>query len=125
MDVLKRWFDVLLKSALYSIAVMGKDADILQDAGFKTFKRTGDIYTLFYEKGIDILKDKGTLTYITSNTWMRTNFGESLREFFVTKSNPEILLNFEDTKIFPTATVEVNIMVTKRENGIKPSSSCN
>ena len=34
---------------------MGKDADILQDAGFKTFKRTGDIYTLFYEKGIDIL----------------------------------------------------------------------
>jgi len=46
---------------------------------------------------------------------MRTNFGEGLREFFVTKSNPEILLNFEDTKIFPTATVEVNIMVTKKE----------
>lgn len=117
MDVFEKGgFDVIIGNPPYiQLQKMGKDADILQDAGFKTFKRTGDIYTLFYEKGIDILKDKGTLTYITSNTWMRTNFGEGLREFFVTKSNPEILLNFEDTKIFPTATVEVNIMVTKRE----------
>lgn len=117
MDVFEKGgFNVIIGNPPYiQLQKMGKDADILQDAGFKTFKRTGDIYTLFYEKGIDILKDKGTLTYITSNTWMRTNFGESLREFFVTKSNPEILLNFEDTKIFPTATVEVNIMVTKKE----------
>jgi len=117
MDVFEKGgFDVIIGNPPYiQLQKMGKDADILQDAGFKTFKRTGDIYTLFYEKGIDILKDKGTLTYITSNTWMRTNFGEGLREFFVTKSNPEILLNFEDTKIFPTATVEVNIMVTKKE----------
>lgn len=117
MDVFEKGgFDVIIGNPPYiQLQKMGKDADLLQDAGFKTFKRTGDIYTLFYEKGIDILKDKGTLTYITSNTWMRTNFGEGLREFFVTKSNPEILLNFEDTKIFPTATVEVNIMVTKKE----------
>lgn len=117
MDVFEKGgFDVIIGNPPYiQLQKMGKEADILQDAGFKTFKRTGDIYTLFYEKGIDILKDKGTLTYITSNTWMRTNFGEGLREFFVTKSNPEILLNFEDTKIFPTATVEVNIMVTKKE----------
>jgi len=117
MDVFEKGgFDVIIGNPPYiQLQKMGKDADVLQDAGFKTFKRTGDIYTLFYEKGIDILKDKGTLTYITSNTWMRTNFGEGLREFFVTQSNPEILLNFEDTKIFPTATVEVNILITKKE----------
>ncbi len=118
MDVFEKGgFDVIIGNPPYiQIQKLGKHADILQEANFKTFRRTGDIYTLFYEKGICLLKNKGTLTYITSNTWMRTNFGEGLREFFITDSNPEILLNFEDTRIFPTATVEVNIMVTKKES---------
>ena len=33
---------------------MGKETDILQEAGFETFARTGDIYCLFYEKGFDL-----------------------------------------------------------------------
>lgn len=118
MDVFEKGgFDVIIGNPPYiQLQKMGKDSDILQEANFKTFRKTGDIYTLFYEKGLSLLKPKGTLTYITSNTWMRTNFGEGLREFFITDSNPEILLNFEDTRIFPTATVEVNIMVTKKES---------
>lgn len=47
---------------------------------------------------------------------MRTKFGESLRDYFTSKCNPEILLNFEDTQIFPSATVEVNILIAKRES---------
>lgn len=113
----KDGFDIIIGNPPYiQLQKMGKDSDILQEANFKTYRKTGDIYTLFYEKGLSLLKHKGTLTYITSNTWMRTNFGEGLREFFISDSNPEILLNFEDTRIFPTATVEVNIMVTKKEN---------
>jgi hypothetical protein len=117
MDVFEKGgFDVMIGNPPYiQLQKMGKDTDILQDENFETFKRTGDIYTLFYEKGIMLLKDNGTLTYITSNTWMRTKFGEGLREFLTKKTNPIKLLNFEDTKIFSTATVEVNILVTKKE----------
>ena len=118
LDVFEKGgFDVIIGNPPYiQLQKMGVETDVLEKSGFKTFRRTGDIYTLFYEKGLSLLKTKGTLTYITSNTWMRTNFGEGLREFFITDSNPEKLLNFEDTRIFPTATVEVNIMVTKKEN---------
>ncbi len=119
MDVFEQGgFDVMIGNPPYiQLQKMGKETDILQDAGFETFARTGDIYCLFYEKGIDLLKkDSGVLSYITSNTWMRTKFGESLREYFTTKCNPEILLNFEDTQIFPSATVEVNILIAKRES---------
>jgi len=113
----KGGFDVMIGNPPYiQLQKMGKDCDILQEEKFDTFKRTGDVYTLFYEKGISLLKDAGTLSYITSNTWMRTKFGEGLRDYFIKKSNPLKLLNFEDTKIFPSATVEVNIMLTKKEN---------
>lgn len=118
MDVFEQGgFDIMIGNPPYiQLQKMGKETDILQAEKFDTFKRTGDIYTLFYEKGINLLKDnKGVLTYITSNTWMRTKFGEGMRNFFVSKSNPVKLLNFEDTKIFPSATVEVNIMLTKKE----------
>ncbi len=118
MDVFEQGgFDIMIGNPPYiQLQKMGKDTDILQAEKFKTFKRTGDIYTLFYEKGINLLKpNEGILTYITSNTWMRTKFGEALRKFFIEYSNPIKLLNFEDTKIFPSATVEVNIMLTKKE----------
>jgi hypothetical protein len=114
----KGGFDVMIGNPPYiQLQKMGKETDILQEAGFETFARTGDIYCLFYEKGIDLLKkNEGILSYITSNTWMRTKFGESLRDYFTSKCNPEILLNFEDTQIFPSATVEVNILIVKRES---------
>lgn len=94
---------------------MGKETDILQEAGFETFARTGDIYCLFYEKGFDLLKKVGTLSYITSNSWMKTKYGKALRLFFSEKCNPLKLLNFDDTQIFPSATVEVNIFIGKNE----------
>jgi hypothetical protein len=122
MDVFEQGgFDVMIGNPPYiQLQKMGKETDILQEAGFETFARTGDIYCLFYEKGIDLLKkNEGVLSYITSNTWMRTKFGESLRDYFTTKCNPEILLNFEDTQIFPSATVEVNILIAKRESWSK------
>lgn len=109
-------FDVMIGNPPYiQLKKMGKETDILQDAGFETFARTGDIYCLFYEKGFDLLKKGGILSYITSNSWMKTKYGKALRLFFSEKCNPLKLLNFDDTQIFPSATVEVNIFIGKNE----------
>ncbi|MEM7298985.1 MAG: TaqI-like C-terminal specificity domain-containing protein, partial [Bacteroidota bacterium] len=55
------------------------------------------------------------LSFITSNSWMRAKYGKALRQYFKTNTNPVRLLNFEDTLLFPAATVETNILVLKRE----------
>lgn len=107
-------FDVVIGNPPYiQLQKMGKETDILQDAGFETFARTGDIYCLFYEKGFDLLKKGGTLTYITSNKWMRGGYGKSLRGFF-TKVNTKKILNL-GPGIFHSATVDTNIYIGKKE----------
>jgi len=65
----------------------GKLAKMYENQGYQTFARTGDIYSLFYEKGYQILKPKGILAYITSNKWMRAGYGEATRSFFAEKTN--------------------------------------
>ncbi len=116
-------FDIVIGNPPYiQLQKMGEETDLLQGSNFKTFSRTGDIYCLFYEQGINLLKSgNGVLSFITSNTWMRTKFGGRIRKFFTEEINTKQLLNFEDTQIFPSATVEVNILIAKKEmpdNGI-------
>lgn len=112
----KGGFDIMIGNPPYiQLQKMTEEIDTLQQAGYNTFTRTGDIYCLFYEQGNNLLKQSGTLCYISSNTWMRTKFGELLRKYFLQKTNPIKLLNFEDTKIFQTATVEVDVILTKKE----------
>ena len=65
---------------------------------------------MFYEKAIQLLKQKGILTYITSNSWLRTQYGYSLRKFLIENANPLQLINIEDIQVFEDATVESNII---------------
>ena len=84
---------------------------------YETFDSMGDIYSLFYEKGWQILKPNGVLCFITSNKWMRAGYGESTRKFLSEKTNPVLLIDFAGQKVFDNATVDVNIlMFTKGEN---------
>lgn len=51
---------------------------------------------------------------------MRAAYGESLRKFFVEKTNPLLLIDFSGNQIFDTATVDTNIlMFAKQKNEFK------
>ena len=90
-------------------------ADIYQGKGFETYNRSGDIFSLFYEQGWNLLKNKGYLCYITSNKWMRNESGLETRRFFATKSNPKLLMDFAGMQLFENATVETNILIFAKE----------
>lgn len=84
--------------------------------GYLTFKSTGDIYALFYEKGFDLLRKDGILCYITSNKWMRAGYGETLRSYFADHTIPLQLIDFGGFKVFKSATVDTNIYLAKKGN---------
>ena len=92
----------------------GKLGNLYKNCGFETFARTGDIYSLFYEQGWNLLNKGGHLCFITSNKWMRAGYGESTRKFFATKTNPLILVDL-GANVFENATVDTNILLFARD----------
>ena len=52
---------------------------------------------------------------------MRAGYGEKTREFFATKTNPKLLVDFSGLKLFESATVDTNILLFANEhNAGKP-----
>ncbi len=102
----------------------GELADLYKDRGFESYARTGDIYALFYERAHQLLKRDALLCFITSNKWMRSGYGESLRKFFAEKTHPQILVDFAGQKMFEAATVDTNILITRNTVAPANESAC-
>ncbi|MCR5759906.1 MAG: Eco57I restriction-modification methylase domain-containing protein [Bacteroidales bacterium] len=92
----------------------GELGKLYAPCGYHSFASTGDIYCLFYERGWQLLKKSGHLCYITSNKWMRAGYGEKLRSFLSTKTNPQLLIDFGGVKVFESATVDTNILLFEK-----------
>jgi hypothetical protein len=116
----KKGFDVVIGNPPYiqlqkTFDDKRKYADLYKQLNYETFERTGDIYCLFYEKGITLLNEGGHLAFITSNKWMRAAYGKKLRNYFL-KNNPKILIDL-GPGVFENATVDTNIfIIQKAEN---------
>ena len=95
----------------------GELADLYKECGFKTFSRMGDIYSLFYEQGYNILANSGHLCFITSNKWMRAGYGELTRQFFTGYTNPKIIVDLGGN-IFENATVDTNILLFSKSKNM-------
>ena len=111
-------FDIVIGNPPYIQlqANEGLLASLYQDKGYETYNRSGDIYSLFYEQGWNLLKIKGSLCYITSNKWMRNDSGVETRNFLATKTNPKLLFDFAGLQLFDNATVETNIIIIAKDN---------
>ncbi len=83
---------------------------------YKTYSQTGDIYSLFYELSNSLLKNEGFQSLITSNKWMRANYGLLYRKFIIEKTNPLLLVDFGQNLIFENATVHTNIIISQNSN---------
>ncbi len=103
-------FDVVIGNPPYvQIQKMDFDFSVIKTK-YQTFEQMGDIYILFYEKGLEILSKNGILNFITSNKWMRANYGESFRKFLCKKTNCIQLIDFNYYQVFDEASVDTNIL---------------
>ncbi|MDR1246975.1 MAG: Eco57I restriction-modification methylase domain-containing protein [Clostridiales Family XIII bacterium] len=107
-------FDIVIANPPYiHLEHIKEQSAYYRTLNFSVYEARGDIYALFYEKGVQLLKDNGFLCYITSNKWMRAAYGKSLRRFFADFTNPIQLIDFAGQQIFD-ATVDTNILLLSK-----------
>ena len=70
---------------------------------YNTHDSRGDIYSLFVERGLQLLKKGGLLSYILPNKWMKVGYGKPLRQLFLDKNLTQVI-DFGDNQIFTDAT---------------------
>lgn len=112
-------FDCIIGNPPYiQLQKMGGVVDEYDKKGYTSFARTGDISVLFYEWCMSLLRKGGYLTFITTNSWMRADYGRKLQKFFEGNDvNPMLLIDFFTFQVFRDVTVRTNIlMLQKAEN---------
>ena len=113
-------FDIVIGNPPYvqlqkSISGKEKVGDKYSNQGYETFAKSGDMYCLFYELGIKLLKNGGCLMYITSNKWLKTAYGDQLRSYLLENADPKLLIDFSGVRVFETAGVDVCILQAQKQ----------
>ena len=80
---------------------------------FKVYHGTADLFTYFIEKGISLLRSEGRFSYIVANKWMRSNYGEPLRQWLATQC-VERIIDFGDMPVFGEVTTYPCILIVSK-----------
>jgi hypothetical protein len=76
-----------------------------------------DLYMLFIERSIQILTNGGYLSMSLSNTFLRSMSGCILRALIAGTCNVEQIVEFEDNKLYPGATVQISMIMMRKTAG--------
>jgi type II restriction/modification system DNA methylase subunit YeeA len=87
---------------------------ILQKQKYEVYTSGADLFVYFYEKGYQVLKERGILAYITSNKWMRSGYGQKLRKFLKENTTIVKVIDFSGYRVFKQ-TVDTCIIVFRKE----------
>ena len=92
----------------------GELANLYRNVGYTTFARTGDIYQLFYERGCQLLNSThGILAYITSNSWLKAEYGKATRRYLAERHTPTLLLEM-GKDVFDEAIVDTSVLLLRQ-----------
>ncbi len=73
-----------------------------------------DLYMLFIERSLHLLKDRGWLGFSVSNTFLRSVSGGMLRELIGRQAAMSEIVEFEDPKIYPDAITQIALLSLRK-----------
>ena len=74
-----------------------------------------DLYLVFYELGLDLLRSGGTLGYITPSSWLRSDSGAELRRWLTQSHQVKKIVDFGQYQVFGDVTTYTAITVIRKD----------
>jgi hypothetical protein len=107
-------FDIVIANPPYIRQEQIKESKPALKERFDCFEGTADIFVYFYERGLQILRDKGILTYITSNKYFRAGYGQKLRLYLGGRCTIHQIIDFGDAPVFEAIAYPSIIVLRKQ-----------
>lgn len=109
-------FDVVIGNPPY-IRVQNLEHSIIDyfKINYKSFFQKADIYLLFIEKAISLLKENSGLSFINPTLFLSSDYGQGLREF-LTQYKVSRIVDFGDLPIFEEAITYTGIFFINKSN---------
>ena len=108
-------FDIVIGNPPYVRQEKIKDVKLYLKKHYKTYTGGADLYVFFFEKGLNILKEKGIFAFICSNKFAKTQYGKPLRKMIL-ENQIKIYNDLTGDKIFKEAQVDTCIIQIKKYN---------
>ncbi|MEG4323579.1 MULTISPECIES: DNA methyltransferase [unclassified Microcoleus] len=115
-------FDVVIGNPPYVRQELLSPIKPYLQANYESYNGVADLYTYFYELALKILKPGGVLSYIVTNKWLRSGYGEPLRKFFASQGLLEQIIDFGHAPIFEDADTFPCIVAVRKPH-LSPSIS--
>ncbi len=84
---------------------------------YECYTGTADLFVYFYERGMRLLREGGILTYISSNKYFRSGYGEKLRAYLAGRSEILRLVDFGDAPVFDAISYPCIAVIRKAKPG--------
>jgi adenine-specific DNA-methyltransferase len=109
----KGGFDVVIGNPPYVRQEQIKELKPALKEEYECYTGVADLYVYFFEKGYRLLKSGGALTYISSNKYFRSGYGEKLRKYLGEQATVQHLIDFGDASVFEAIAYPSIIQVSK------------
>jgi len=113
----KGGFDVVIANPPYISHDKILIDKVLLKKHYQCYEPFADIYCYFVEKAIRLQNKKGILSFITSNSYLRAEYGSPIRALLRKENELLDIVNLEDAQVFQDVIVNVAILVSTKSFG--------
>jgi adenine-specific DNA methylase len=114
---IKEGLDIVIANPPYvEFKNLDKEIKTILEKHFQTTSGKYDLYIPFYEKAVELLKNKGALTFISPTRFLHRGYGEKLRTFLLEKTAIKQILDFVDHQVFNTALTYTGVFIFQKNN---------